>query len=194
MLKYENPFENDSVADEVWGQADFSGILCNRGDFHRPTAETLCFHSDTNRLVTNLQSSGVEVDSDGNLWVADSGNHRVLRFSVDADDGEIARIADLVLGQTSFDSAERGSTLDQMYAPSAVRTDSNRWLYVADTATIAFWSSNRHSNRAWKLIQNSVLNCAIQHRWKWTHSVAVSGSTIQGTIWSNCGTGPGRLC
>ena len=133
VLKYDSPFENDSVADEVWGQADFSGTMCNRGDFARPTAETVCFHSHTSRLSTNLQSSGVEVDSDGSLWVADSGNHRVLRFPVDPEHGGVARVADLVLGQTAFDSAKPGSALDKLHAPSAVRTDPNGWVYVADT-------------------------------------------------------------
>ena len=134
VLKYENPFENDSVADAVWGQADFSGITCNRGDFDRPTAETLCFHSFTNRLTTNLQSIGVELDPKGNMWVADSGNHRILRFSLDHATDEIAGTADLVLGQSDFRSAEPGSSPDKLYAPSAVRIDHNNgWVYVADT-------------------------------------------------------------
>ena len=117
ILKYENPFRNDSVADTVWGQSDFSGMVCNRGDFNVPTPETLCFHSPTNRLVSNLQSIGVEIDPDGNLWVADSGNHRVLRFSVDPATREIAKSADLVLGQPNFHSASTGTSLDELHAP-----------------------------------------------------------------------------
>ncbi len=34
VLRYDSPFENDSVADDVWGQSDFTGNLCNMG---RPT-------------------------------------------------------------------------------------------------------------------------------------------------------------
>ena len=133
VLKYNNPFVNDSVADVVWGQADFSGIQCNRGNLRRPTAETICFDSETNRLVTNLQSAGVEVDEEGNVWVADTGNHRVLRFSANPRTGGISKRASLVLGQADFESAEPGSTLDRLYAPSAVRIGPDGSAYVADT-------------------------------------------------------------
>ena len=133
VLKYNNPFVSDSVADAVWGQKDFSGKDCNRGDFDRPTAATLCFHSDTNRLATNLQSAGVEVDAEGTVWVADTGNHRVLRFSANPRTGVISKMASLVLGQADFKSAEPGRTLDRLYAPSAVRIAPDGSAYVADT-------------------------------------------------------------
>ena len=132
VLKYENPFEHDSSADHVWGQADFSGILCNQG-FGAPTAETLCFHSYTNRHQINRYGNGVELDAEGNLWVADGGNNRVLRFSIDPETGEIARAADLVLGQPAFDSDSPGSEIEEFHAPSAVAIDGNGSLYVADT-------------------------------------------------------------
>ena len=134
VLKYENPFEEDSVADAVWGQADFSGMTCNRDNSRKPTAETLCFHEEyINRFVLNLYGNGVEIDQDGNMWVADGGNSRVLRFPLDPASGEIAKAADLVLGQDDFNSMETGSTLDRMHAPSAVRLDGNGKVYVADT-------------------------------------------------------------
>ena len=132
VLKYENPFENDSSADQVWGQADFSGVLCNQS-FVGPTAETLCFHSHTNRHQIDRYGNGVELDAEGNLWVADGGNNRVLRFSLDPDTGEIARAADLVLGQPDFESDGLGSELQEFHAPSAVAIDEDGFLYVADT-------------------------------------------------------------
>ena len=98
ILKYENPFEEDNVADRVWGQEDFSGMTCNRGDFGRPTAETLCFHSATNQLLTNWYGNGIEIDESGNMWLEDGGNNRVLRFSADPNSGEIAEVPDLVWG------------------------------------------------------------------------------------------------
>ena len=132
VLKYASPFENDSSAVRVWGQADFSGILCNQ-DFGAPTAETLCFHSHTNRLEIDRYGSGVELDSEGNLWVADGGNNRVLRFPLDPDTGEIAKAADLVLGQPDFESDGPGPEFKEFRAPSAVAIDENGLLYVADT-------------------------------------------------------------
>ena len=133
ILKYESPMERDVVADGVWGQADFSGMACNRGDLTQPTAETLCFHSEANRAYTNLYGNGVEIDSYGNMWVADGGNNRVLRFPVDPNSGEIARTADLVLGQRDFRSAMGGGGLHRLRGPSAVRVSDSGWVYVADT-------------------------------------------------------------
>ena len=133
ILKYENPFEEDNVADRVWGQEDFSGMTCNRGDFGRPTAETLCFHSATNQLLTNWYGNGVEIDESGNMWVADGGNNRVLRFSADPNSGEIAEVPDLVLGQPDFHGMGAGDALDELHGPSAVRVSDAGWVYVADT-------------------------------------------------------------
>ena len=134
VLKYDSPFDSDSVADEVWGQGDFSERVCNRGELDRPTAETLCFHSYTIQFTLNRYGAGVEIDSEGNMWVADTGNNRVLRLPVNPTTGEIAKAADLVLGQSSFNSMAPGDSLGKMHAPSAVRFDSQGWLYVADAA------------------------------------------------------------
>ena len=135
VLKYDAPFENDSVADEVWGQAEFTGITCNRGEPSSPTAETLCFRAYTNRPGPGWRDNGngAEIDPDGNLWIADSDNNRVLRFPVDPDSGEIAKTADLVLGQPDFHSSDPGDAPDRMHTPSAVRVDPDRNVYVVDT-------------------------------------------------------------
>ena len=133
ILKYEDPFATDQVADEVWGQWEFSGGTCNRGGPRRPTAETLCFHSQTNFPLANRYGNGVEIDADGNMWVADGGNNRVLRFPVDPTTGTIAKAADLVLGQHSFHGEGTGTDLEEMHAPSAVRMAGDGQLFVADT-------------------------------------------------------------
>ena len=133
VLKYERPFETDTVADEVWGQEDFSGIVCNRDDPRSsPTRETLCFQSWELRTSIGGYASGVEIDPAGNLWVADAANHRVLRFPLNSTTGIIAKQADLVLGQTSFRSNKKGRALNELDSPAAVRTAANGWLYVAD--------------------------------------------------------------
>jgi len=133
VLKYIRPFETDTIADEVWGQEDFSGIVCNRDDPRSsPTRETLCFQSWELRTSIGGYASGVGIDPAGNLWVADAANHRVLRFSLNPNTGTIAKQADLVLGQPTFQSNTRGSGLQQFNFPAAVRTAANGWLYVAD--------------------------------------------------------------
>lgn len=133
VLRYDNPFGSDARADEVWGQRDFSGMMCNRGDFGSATAETLCFHADSNRFVDGLYGAGVELDADGNLWVADSGNNRVLRFPAGSGSGEIAKRADLVLGQPDFRGTAPGTSMRSFHTPSALRFDSRGRLYVVET-------------------------------------------------------------
>lgn len=132
LLRYDSPFENDSVADEIWGQADFTGNLCNMGR-PSPGPKTLCFHSQSNRLTLNRYGNGAELDSEGNLWVADGGNNRVLRYPYDPESGEILKAANLVLGQPDLHTAAPGDSLDRLHAPSAVSFDSQGRLYVADT-------------------------------------------------------------
>ena len=132
VLRYDDPFGSDARADEVWGQRDFSGMMCNRGNFGSATAETLCFHADSNRFVDGLYGAGVALDADGNLWVADSGNNRVLRFPASGS-GEIAKRADLVLGQQDFRGTAPGTSMRSFHTPSALRFDSRGRLYVVET-------------------------------------------------------------
>ena len=133
VLKYVRPFETDSVADEVWGQRDFSGIVCNRDSPRmRPDRDSLCFHSATYRVRMGWFASGVEIDSAGNLWVADAANHRVLRYPKNHTTGVIAKQADLVLGQSGFQSDSWGAGRNKLDSPAAVRTDARGHVYVAD--------------------------------------------------------------
>lgn len=129
ILKYVSPFTTDTVADEVWGQADFSGVYCNRNSSTgTPPASpsTLCFVS------TFAGGAGVTLDAQGNLWVADGGNNRVLRFPAGS------KTADLVLGQPDFThgtgETDRGNGLNQMSSPTGIAFDANGRLYVADSA------------------------------------------------------------
>ena len=133
VLRYDNPFGSDARADDVWGQSDFSGMMCNQGTFGSATAETLCFHADSNRYEPGLYGAGVELDSEGNLWVADSGNNRVLRFPASSGSGEISKRADLVLGQRDFRRTAPGESLRAFHTPSALRFDARGRLYVVDT-------------------------------------------------------------
>jgi sugar lactone lactonase YvrE len=129
VVRYNSPFTTDTVADYVWGQADFTGNGCNRGrGFGFPDAESFCFRSYFAGFT-----AGVEIDSAGNLWVADNANHRVLRFPKDPHTGVPRPSADLVLGQPDFSSASPGNALNEMCAPAGVRVASNGTVYVADS-------------------------------------------------------------
>ncbi len=126
VLKYEQPFAMDTIADDVWGQDDFVGNACN-GAQPSPSDSSLCFSWGT----TNNWTAGVDVDPDGNLWVVDSDNNRVLRFPPGQPIG--AKHADLVLGQSDFTSKTQGTGINQFADPNAVRVSpSTGWVYVSE--------------------------------------------------------------
>lgn len=132
VLKFISPFTTDTVADQVWGQTDFTGNSCNKtGGYLQaapsPDNSSLCFSS------IGGSGSGVTIDLTGNLWVADGGNNRVLRFSKSG--GNISQNADLVLGQPNFTTGgdySYGDSLNQFASPSSIGVDSLGNIYVAD--------------------------------------------------------------
>jgi sugar lactone lactonase YvrE len=110
VLKFNDPFATDCIADDVWGQTSFT----NRSRPGTPTASSLNLQWEYGSTIGAF-SAGVDVDAAGNLWVADSGNHRVLRFPTGA------KTANLVLGQSSFTTRTSGSGLNQMNKCTGVR-------------------------------------------------------------------------
>ncbi|WP_040911394.1 NHL repeat-containing protein [Leptospira broomii] len=75
---------------------------------------------------------GVAVEASGGLWVADSGNNRILHFSTPLTNG---KAADLVLGQTSFTSGGTTSaTVSTLANPNSVTVDSGGGIWVSDTS------------------------------------------------------------
>lgn len=131
VLRYNSPFTTDTVADAVWGQANFTSNGCNRAtswtSVPAPTAFSLCF---INQFGVG-DGAGVRLDAAGNLWVADGGNNRVLRFSKSGS--TIATTADIVLGQSSFTSSTAGNALNQLSSPQGLVFDSAGTLYVSDS-------------------------------------------------------------
>jgi sugar lactone lactonase YvrE len=115
-----------ALPDMVIGQANFVDQGCNRFAA-TPAADTLCF------------PAGMAIDTAGNLFVADSGNSRVLVYFKPFDKGVAAGIAaDLVVGQgssaTNFSTAACAVSETALCSPRDVALDSNHNLYVADTS------------------------------------------------------------
>lgn len=96
-------------ADLVIGQVDFTYSLINSpsGDPNRPNDTGL------------FSPSGVAVDADGNVWVADTGNGRVLRFPRPFDQlaSGTQQRPNLVLGQRDFSSKLTDPTRQTMSQP-----------------------------------------------------------------------------
>lgn len=135
ILKYSSPFTTDAIADEVWGQDSFEGNECNKtgstlnNNNSSPTASSLCLMASGGPI-----GGAVAFDQSGNMWVADGGNSRILRYVKDSSSGLISKTADLVLGQSSFTTRVPGSGPSQFNGSTALVFDLQGNLYVADTA------------------------------------------------------------
>ncbi len=112
-----------AAADIVIGQPDFATALCNPTNAPTaPTQSSLC------------RPTGLLVDSAGNLYVADSGNGRVLRFPTPfAQQGQ--EQADLVLGQHDYFTTITDPTSRTMAAPYGLAFAGTNGLLVSDVLT-----------------------------------------------------------
>jgi len=76
---------------------------------------------------------GVAVDSLGNVYVADTGNNRVLVYSNTPTPVSTGMAATRVLGQSTLFSAGTGTSDSTLKQPQAVAVDSSGNVYVTDT-------------------------------------------------------------
>jgi uncharacterized protein (TIGR03437 family) len=112
-----------SKADIVIGQPDFNANLCNvSGNQDAAAANSLCL------------PMGVTVDASGNLYVADTGNSRVVRFPSPFANPALLPAADLVLGQRNFTSQGRITDpgISTMTSPYGVAISPGNGLFVSD--------------------------------------------------------------
>lgn len=128
-------FVSDEDGDRVLRYASFTALKNGSG------AEAVFGQASFNSEDTAVTQQGMNnprglfVDHRGRLWVADSGNHRVLLFEAASHRSTFA-FADRVYGQLSFitGSANRGLPVSRggMSNPAAVWVDFNDNLWVAD--------------------------------------------------------------
>ncbi len=109
------PVSNGTPADIVIGQPDMVSSIANQGG--SPSASTLS------------GPTGVFVDGSGQLYIADTGNNRVLIF-VNIPTANNTP-ADYVVGQAGYTSGSSGVSSTQLNAPVGVFADASS-LYVAD--------------------------------------------------------------
>jgi hypothetical protein len=89
------------------------------------------------------------IGADGTLWVADSGNNRILKF-VNAPATTTGSSANNVIGQTAFGPGHTsaGSGLDQVSFLVGIAVSADNWLYAFDggnTRILGFgpWSTSQ---------------------------------------------------
>ncbi len=116
--------KSGSRADIVIGQPDFSRTQINypSNDVNSPNASGL------------FQPTGLALDPAGNLYVADSGNGRVLRFANPFAQPGPLPVANLVIGQRSFTSKIQDASASTMAFPYGIAFASNNGLLVSDAA------------------------------------------------------------
>jgi hypothetical protein len=137
LLWHERPASNHTPADVVLGQANFRNAEGNRGH-DAPTAATLFW------------PYGVHWDG-ARLWVADTGNRRVLMW--DGMPTKNGQAADLVLGQCDFTSRNENGGGEpnamSMRWPHAVAIWRNR-LCVTDAGNsrVMIWQRPPQRNNA----------------------------------------------
>jgi uncharacterized protein (TIGR03437 family) len=121
VVRFLAPFDNPGriEPDGVYGQPNF-------------TSRTA---TSTSNSSMN-QPRGIAFDSAGNLWVADTGNHRVLRFGAASLNNAAPVAADTVIGQKDFfgGGANAGGTVSAsgFDTPVGLALDAQNNLYVAD--------------------------------------------------------------
>jgi sugar lactone lactonase YvrE len=126
QFKYAGP------PDLIIGQPNTFAGGCNQNQIDAsgnslPSASTLCL------------PNGLAIDPGGNLYVADSGNFRVLEYRAPFDSGTTVNLpADAVFGQkgsfTTRIENNGGVSADSISAPGGIAIDKSGHLYVSDPA------------------------------------------------------------
>jgi len=139
IVRYSRPFDSPAgeaiLSDFLVGQTTSAGRAINMGQ--PVSARSLAFQVGTAALRVSIR-----FDSQGNLWVADSGNNRVLRFPAASLSGPNGPSADLALGQTTLTSntgLPNSTTLNNrsakngMRQPTSLAFDQAGRLFVSDS-------------------------------------------------------------
>jgi sugar lactone lactonase YvrE len=162
---------NSRPADGVIGQADLTGAAPNRGGV---------------TAANGLSSpNGVAVGPAGEVWVADSGNNRVLRYAAPAANGPAA---DLVLGQGNFSSYGFSATAVSLNFPMGVAAGPGGSVWVADSGNnrILKYNSPSVSGPAASLVlgqPNFTANAASLSRGGLSNPVSVTVAA-SGAVWT----------
>jgi uncharacterized protein (TIGR03437 family) len=137
VLRFPKPFAQtgEQFPDMVIGQQNFSSIAANANGI---SASTVNFASGGAVLTAYLK-----FDSFQNLWLADVGNQRVLRYPASAlATGANGPNADLVLGQPDFATNSifgkyDPTSLTTLYFPTGICFDKTGRLFIVESQPTA---------------------------------------------------------
>jgi uncharacterized protein (TIGR03437 family) len=142
IMRFKQPFSTPPPDPDLCiGQPSFNTISPNYplNQAATPTANGIALNTSSGVFI-----GAITFDSQHNLWVADAGNNRVLRYkAADVAAGGFATkiSADLEIGQLDFvskqanlpDTAAGVQTLNQLTTPAAIAFDAAGRLYIADS-------------------------------------------------------------
>ena len=112
ILEFAPPFTNRQAASLVIGQSDLTS------------------NSNSNNQSMLNDPNAITFDSSGNLWVADTGDNRILEFKAPFANGESASVA---IGQPNLSSTLANTTQSTLDSPEGLAFDTHGNLWVADT-------------------------------------------------------------
>jgi uncharacterized protein (TIGR03437 family) len=139
ILRFPAPFARSSqFPDLVIGQTSFN---TNTGNAGGASAKTLKFTTTTG--TAGVLVAYMAFDPQGNLWVADAGNNRVLRYPAGSigSGANNGPAADIVLGQTDFVTTSYNNpnndptNLNAINEPTGIVFDNEGRLYVAESTS-----------------------------------------------------------
>lgn len=111
LLMFAPPFTSGESATLVIGQQNFTSV--------EPALS-----------ATGLdQPYGMAFDNDGNMWVADTNNNRIIEYKTPFTTGEAAYI---IIGSPSFDKGVYPTTASSLAAPYGVAFDRSGDLWAVD--------------------------------------------------------------
>jgi uncharacterized protein (TIGR03437 family) len=113
-------------------QGTRADIVIGQPDFYRALINFPSNNTDARNDSGLYFPIGLAVDGEGNLWVADSGNGRVLRFPSPFSQTQTPMRADLVLGQSSFTSRVTDASARTMAVPFGIIFSNSGRLLVSD--------------------------------------------------------------
>lgn len=99
----------------------------------------------------------VSIDKNGNLWVCDGGNYRILGYS---NPKSINPAANYVIGEPNFTTNVNGAKQNGFYNPTQIVSDNNNNLWVYDFYRILGFAasslySNYQPNASWLMFQSN---------------------------------------